>query len=42
MFLRFDFAVVDPQKGFQSKGHGLFIQKDMNVIVVPRTVCASA
>ncbi|KAH7346262.1 cytochrome P450 [Rhexocercosporidium sp. MPI-PUGE-AT-0058] len=36
MFLRFDFSVVDPQKGFTSRCNGFFMQSDMNVIVVPR------
>ncbi|KAE8445141.1 hypothetical protein EG329_013743 [Mollisiaceae sp. DMI_Dod_QoI] len=36
MFLRFDFAVVDPQKGFASRFHGLFMQSDMNFVVYPR------
>ncbi|KUJ12538.1 cytochrome P450 [Mollisia scopiformis] len=36
MFLRFDFAVIDPQKGFKSRFHGLFMQSDMNVVVYPR------
>lgn len=36
MFLRFDFTVVNPQRGFTTKCNGFFVQKDMNVIVMPR------
>jgi hypothetical protein len=38
MFLRFDFTVVDPQRGFTSRCNGMFMQSDMNVIVKPRPI----
>ena len=41
MFLRFDFTVVDPQKGFMSRCNGMFMQSDMNVVVIPRTTFES-
>jgi len=36
MFLRFEFGVVDPQKGFKSRCNGMFMQSEMNVVVTAR------
>lgn len=42
MLLRFDFSVIDPQKGFTSRCNGMFMQSDMNMIIVPREISKTA
>jgi hypothetical protein len=36
VFLRFDFSIFKPQKGFKSRYNGMFVQSKMNVIVQRR------